>query len=91
MVDMPVSFIDAALGTDIEVAAYPEGSIKLRLPAGTQTGSVFRVKGAGISDGESNGDLLVTINITVPRELNDNQRSALENLSQLFTEDTPEP
>ena len=45
MVDMPVSFIDAALGTDIEVAAYPEGSIKLRLPAGTQTGSVFRVKG----------------------------------------------
>ena len=90
MVDMPVSFIDAALGTDIEVDAYPEGSIKLRLPAGTQTGSVFRVKGAGISDGESNGDLLVTINITVPKELNDNQRSALENLSQLFTEDTPE-
>ena len=50
-------FTDAALGIDIDVPTYPDG-VKARLPAGTQTGSTFRVKGAGISDGESNGDLL---------------------------------
>ena len=88
LLDMPVSFIDAALGIDIEVPTYPDGLKKLRLPAGTQTGSTFRVKGAGISDEESHGDLLVTINITVPTDLSDTQRNALENLAGLFTQDT---
>ena len=90
LVDMPVSFIDAALGVDIEVPTYSDGLKKLRLPAGTQTGSTFRVKGAGVSDGESNGDLLVTINITVPTDLSESQRDALENLAELFTQDTPD-
>ena len=89
-VNMPVSFIDAALGTDIEVPTYHDGSKKLRLPAGTQTGSVFRVKGGGIQDSESDGDLLVTVNITVPKDLTKTQRTALENLEELFTEDTPD-
>ena len=88
LVDMPVLFTDAALGIDIDVPTYPDGVKKLRLPAGTQTGSTFRVKGAGISDGESNGDLLVTINITVPTNLSESQRNALENLAELFTQDT---
>ena len=90
LVDMPVSFIDAALGVDIEVPTYSDGLKKLRLPAGTQTGSTFRVKGAGVSDGESNGDLLVTINVTVPTNLSESQRNALENLAELFTQDTPD-
>ena len=90
LIDMPVSFIDAALGVDIEVPTYSDGLKKLRLPAGTQTGSTFRVKGAGVSDGESNGDLLVTINITVPTDLSESQRDALENLAELFTQDTPD-
>ena len=84
---VPVSFIDAALGTDIEVPTYHQGPKKLRLPAGTQTGSIFRIKGAGLTDGESNGDLLVTIYITVPKNLDENQRIALENLTDLFTQD----
>ena len=84
---MPVSFIDAALGTDVEVPTYHQGPKKLRLPAGTQTGSIFRIKGAGLTDGESNGDLLVTIYITVPKNLDENQRIALENLTDLFTQD----
>ncbi|GIR36816.1 MAG: hypothetical protein CM15mP49_22010 [Actinomycetota bacterium] len=84
---MPVLFTDAALGIDIDVPTYPDG-VKTSTPAGTQTGSTFRVKGAGISDGETNGDLLVTINITVPTNLSEPQRNALENLAELFTQDT---
>tara|TARA_Y100000768_G_scaffold117157_1_gene86529 strand:- start:3811 stop:4698 length:888 start_codon:yes stop_codon:yes gene_type:complete len=90
LIDMPVSFIDAALGIDIEVPTYSDGSKKLRLSAGTQTGSTFRVKGAGISDGELTGDLLVTITVTVPTDLTHIQRTALENLTELFAEDTPD-
>jgi len=86
---LPVTFIEAALGDDIQVPTYPNGSVTLRLPAGTQTGSTFRVKGEGIKDDKTSGDLLVTVEITVPQKLDKQQEKALQELKDLFLE-TPE-
>ena len=86
---LPVTFIEAALGDDIQVPTYPNGSVTLRLPAGTQTGSTFRVKGEGIKDEKTSGDLLVTVEITVPQKLDKQQEKALQELKDLFPE-TPE-
>jgi molecular chaperone DnaJ len=81
---LPVSFIEAALGADIQIPTYPSGSVTLRLPAGTQTGSTFRVKGEGIKDEKTSGDLLVTVEITVPQQLDKQQKKALQELKDLF-------
>ncbi len=89
-IQVPVSFLQAALGADIEIPTYPNGSVKLRLPAGTQTGTTFRIKEAGIHDGDATGDLLVTIEITVPQKLDEQQEKALNDLRDLFPEDPNE-
>ena len=83
---LPVTFIEAALGADIQVPTYPAGSVTLRLPAGTQTGSTFRVKGEGVKDLLTSGDLLVTVEITVPQTLDKQQEKALQELKDLFPE-----
>lgn len=70
---LPVTFDEAALGADIKVPTYGGESVKLRLPAGTQQGRIFRVKGHGIET----GDLLVTVDIAVPNKLNKQQKEAL--------------
>ncbi len=57
------------------------GHVTLRLPPGTQSGSRHRVRGRGIDDGRSSGDLIVTVDVTVPIELSDEQRSAIEALA----------
>ncbi len=74
---LPVTFDEAALGADIKVPTYGGESVKLRLPAGTQQGRIFRVKGHGIDTGGRAGDLLVTVDIAVPANLNKQQKAAL--------------
>ncbi len=74
---LPVTFDEAALGSDIKVPTYGGESVKLRLPAGTQQGRTFRVKGHGIEAGGRAGDLLVTVDIAVPAKLNKQQKEAL--------------
>jgi len=84
---LPVSFLQAALGSDIQVPTYPNGSVTLRLPPGTQTGSTFRIKKGGIQGVDGTGDLLVTVEITVPQQLDKQQEKALQELKDLFPED----
>ena len=75
-----VNMAEAALGTSIVVDA-PDGSkIRMKVPAGTQAGTVLSVKGKGAPrvKGTGNGDLKVTVNVPVPTNLNDAQRAALE-------------
>lgn len=75
-----VNMAEAALGTSIVVDA-PDGSkIRMKVPAGTQAGTVLSVKGKGAPRVKStgNGDLKVTVNVPVPTNLNDAQRAALE-------------
>lgn len=77
-VTIPVSFPEAALGTELRVPTL-DGSVGLRVPPGTPSGRTFRVRGRGgpKRDGSGNADLLVTVEITVPSELSEEARKAL--------------
>lgn len=76
---MPLEFVQAALGDEIEVPTV-HGNVKLKVPAGTQTGANFRLKGKGAPKlrGTSNGDQYVIVNIVTPKNLNDEQKAALQ-------------
>lgn len=77
-ITVPVTFTEAALGAEIEVPTLHGQHVRLRIPAGTPNGRTFRVRGRGVvrKDG-SKGDLLVTIEVTVPASLPDKARNAL--------------
>ena len=81
-VRVPVSFADAALGGDIDVPTLDGGEVTLRIKPGTQSGSRHRVRDKGISrttkNGRTTGNLIVTVDVIVPTELNDAQRAAVE-------------
>jgi len=65
---LPVTFAEAALGADIKVPTLAGDDVTVRLAAGTPTGRVLRVKGRGIKKGSITGDLLVTVEVQVPRK-----------------------
>lgn len=77
--DVPVSFDEAALGAEIKVPTLGGAPVTLRIPAGTPNGRTFRVRGRGAtkSDG-SKGDLLATVQVTVPAVLDQPAREAVE-------------
>ncbi len=78
-VTVPVTFTEATLGGEISVPVPRGGSVTLKVPAGTANGRTFRVRGKGIrrKDG-TNGDLLATVEVTVPQNLSTEAREALE-------------
>ena len=78
LLNMKVSFAQAALGAQLEVPTL-DGKVKYTLPEGTQTGSVFRLKGKGIPNlrGGSRGDQFVTVTIAVPTKLSSRQKELL--------------
>lgn len=84
---VPISFTQAALGSEIEVRTL-EGTEILKVPAGTQTGTVFRVKGEGMPalGGRGKGDLFVAVTLVTPKSLTKEQRKLLEKLADV--EDT---
>jgi molecular chaperone DnaJ len=80
-ITVPITFAEAALGADVRVPTLDGGSVKVRIPAGTPSGRTLRVKGKGVVHGRRTGDLLVTVEVAVPRELNDDERAAVEALA----------
>ena len=74
--ELPISFAQAALGTDVMVDTL-HGKVKMNVPAGTQTHSVFRLKDKGIQHlhGNRKGDQLVRVVIETPRKLTSEQKS----------------
>jgi molecular chaperone DnaJ len=78
-ITVPVTFPEAALGGEIRVPSHRGMPVSLRIPAGTPSGRTFRVRGKGVrrKDG-TYGDLLVTVSVTVPQDLDDKARDALE-------------
>jgi len=78
-VTVPVTFPEATLGAEIKVPSHRGMPVSVRIPAGTPSGRTFRVRGKGVrrSDGTM-GDLLVTVNVQVPKDLGDKARQALE-------------
>jgi molecular chaperone DnaJ len=79
--DLYISFIDAALGTSVEVPTI-EGKVKIKVPAGTQAGKIYRLKGKGLPHLNSygKGDQLVHVNIWTPKSLDAEERKLLEKL-----------
>ncbi len=74
---VPVTFPEAALGTELKVPTL-DGSVTLRVPPGTPSGRTLRVRGKGVTRGDAPpGDLLVTIEVVVPQKLNDAAKEAL--------------
>ena len=77
--DLPISYVDATVGTTVEIPTLT-GKASLKVPAGTPSGQIFRLKNKGFAsvDGPGNGDMLVRVVIDVPRDLTDEQRDLLK-------------
>ena len=78
VIEVPISFPQAALGAEIQVPTL-EGEERLRIPAGTQSGRVFRLRNMGTPHlgGTGRGDLHVVVHVDVPTRLTDEQRELL--------------
>ncbi|MDT4891409.1 MAG: molecular chaperone DnaJ [Pseudonocardiales bacterium] len=74
---VPVTFTEAALGTTLRVPTM-NGSVGVKIPAGTPSGRTLRVRGRGVPKKDGAGDLLVTVEVAVPQSLNAEAREALE-------------
>jgi len=92
IIEVPISFPQAALGAEIDVPTL-EGKVNLKIPAGTQSGKVMRLKGKGIVDlhGYGRGDQLVKIAVETPKRLTARQRELLEEFAKLSGEDVNHP
>ncbi len=82
--EVPVGFVQAALGTDIEVPTLT-GKAEIKIPAGTQPGTMFRLKGKGVKNvqGYGHGDLHVRVLVEVPTHLTSAQKAKLEEFAAL--------
>jgi len=82
--DLYVNFADAALGTTAEVPTI-EGKVKIKVPPGTQSGKIFRLKDKGLPNVQTHGrgDQLVHVNVWTPKKLNDEERQLLERVRTL--------
>ena len=68
---MPISFAEAALGTDLRVPTLTGDPVTVRLPPGTSSGRTFRVRKRGVARRDTAGDLLVSVEVAVPATLID--------------------
>ncbi|HEX5847979.1 MAG TPA: molecular chaperone DnaJ [Rubrobacter sp.] len=94
VVGVPVSFVEAALGAEIQVPRPGGGTVRLKLPAGTQDGKQFKVRGAGAprakTNGGEKGDLIVRVNVVVPKKVKRREREILEAFAEERDEDVRE-
>lgn len=81
--DLYISFIDAAIGTSVEVPSV-NGKVKIKIDPGTQSGKILRLRGKGLKDvnGYEVGDQLIYVNVWTPKKLTAEERAKLESLRQ---------
>ena len=86
--ECPISIANAALGTSLEIPTIDGGKAKIKIPAGTQSGKQFRLKGKGMPymRGGGTGDLYVQVNTEVPVSLNKEQKELLEKFREIENE-----
>ena len=86
--EVPISFVQAALGAEIDVPTL-DGKVKMKIPPGTQTGKVFRMKGKGIKDvqGYQQGDQHVHVTVETPTRLTSRQKELLKEFAAVAGED----
>jgi len=84
--ELPINFAQAALGAEVEVPTL-DGKVNLKVPAGSQTGKVFRFKGQGVPHLHRGGcgDQLVTLLVVTPESLTEKQRQLFEELASSFS------
>jgi molecular chaperone DnaJ len=82
---VPITYPEAVLGADIQVPTLDDGKVRIRLKPGTQPGSKHRVKGRGIATKKHTGDLIVTVDVAVPRRPTDAEKAAVESLRDAET------
>ena len=88
--EMPISFGQAALGCELEVPTL-DGKVKYSIPAGTQTGTTFRLRGKGIKylRQDLHGDLFVKMNVQIPRKLTEQQKQLIMELENIDAQSIP--
>jgi len=88
--ELPINFAQAALGDEIRVPSL-DGRVDLKIPPGTRSGEIFRLKGKGIThiDGKGRGNLLVKVDVVTPKQLDKNQRRLFEELAKLLPKIEP--
>ncbi|HSK16912.1 MAG TPA: molecular chaperone DnaJ [Gaiellaceae bacterium] len=89
VIEVPVTYAEAALGAEVEVPTPDGGRISLKVPAGSQDGKLLRVRGRGAPrlNGGGNGDLLARLRVVVPTKLTKAEREAIEALQKASTRD----
>jgi molecular chaperone DnaJ len=82
--ELPINFAQASLGTEVDIPTLGGSSTRLKVPAGSQTGKIFRMKNEGIAHlhGRGRGDLVVRLFVMTPEKLTREQRRLLEELAQ---------
>lgn len=81
--EVPITYSEAALGAELSIPTL-EGDVKYTIPEGTQTGTRFTIRGSGIQIPRSQrkGDLIFTVNVEVPKNLNENQKELLRQFAE---------
>ncbi|PTL40557.1 molecular chaperone DnaJ [Alkalicoccus saliphilus] len=89
--EMPITFVQSALGDEIEVPTL-EGKVKVKVPAGTQTGTHFRLRGKGAPNvrGMGQGDQHIQVRIITPKKLNDRQKELLRDFAEESGTEAPD-
>jgi len=89
--EIPITFVQAALGAELEVPTL-DGKVRYNIPEGTQTGTVFRLRGKGIPylRGSGRGDQYVKVHVEVPKKLNEKQKNALKEFAELIGDEVYE-
>src|SRR5690606_37691928 len=88
-VDVPVTFAEATLGATIEVPTLEGKPVRLKVPPGTPSGRVLRVKGRGVTTKNGTGDLLVTVQVAVPSNLPGDAKAKLEEFVAALPDENP--
>ena len=88
-VEVPITFGEATLGATIEVPTIDGEVVKVKVPAGTPSGKVLRVKGRGVRAGAALGDLLVELQVAVPAHLSKAAQGHLEKLMSALPKENP--
>ena len=90
--DVPISIVDAALGGELEVPTL-DGRVKLKIPAETQSGKLFRLRGKGVTPvrGGTAGDLLCRVQVETPVNLNSEQKDLLMKFQESLTGEKHSP
>ena len=83
---LPITFTEAVLGANIDVPTLDDIPVTLRLKPSTQSGSRHRVKGKGIQTTKDLGDLIVTVDVVIPKSLSEEERDAIEQLARATKE-----